>query len=97
MDEKVHKHKRKKSRINIEDIYGISFELNSTSDFQVGVTDVGLCHVLNGEDMRSTFIGTDNMRQLWTSLDKRESVKASYIKGSGKIYEKTFWLDIGDR
>ena len=78
-------------------MYGISFELNSTSDFQVGVTDVGLCQILNGEDMRSTFIGTENMRQLWTSLDKRESVSASYIKGSGKIYEKTFWLDIGDR
>ena len=28
MDEKVHKHKRKKSRINIEDIYGISFNFH---------------------------------------------------------------------
>ena len=28
MDEKVHKHKRKKSRINIEDIYGISLNFH---------------------------------------------------------------------
>ena len=47
--------------------------------------------------MRSTFVGTDRMKELWESLDERQSFSATNIKGSGKIYEKTFWLDIGDR
>ena len=76
----------------------MSFELEkSHSEFNIGATDSGLCHILNGEDMRSTFAGTDRMKDLWESLDKRKSISAKYINGSGKIYEKTFWLDIGDR
>ena len=70
---------------------------NPDSEFNIGVTDAGLCHILNGEDMRSTFAGTERMKELWESLDKRQSIRVKSIKGSGKIFEKTFWLDIGDR
>lgn len=61
------------------------------------MTDAGLCYILNGEDMRSTFTGTDRMKELWESLDKRKLVSPKFIEGSGKIFERTFWLDIGDR
>ena len=44
----------------------------SHSEFNIGATDSGLCHILNGEDMRSTFAGTDRMKDLWESLDKRQ-------------------------
>ena len=47
--------------------------------------------------MRSTFAGTDRMRELWEALDMRQSISPKFIKGSGKFYEETFWLDIGDR
>ena len=89
---------KKTPSIQIKETYGISLELeNPDSEFNIGVTDVGLCHILNGEDMRSTFVGTDRMKELWKSLDKRQSISPKYINGSGKIFEMTFWLDIGDR
>ena len=85
-----------------QDTYTDSFELDKVhsdvdDEFNIGVTDSGLCYILNGEDMRSTFAETTRMAELWESLDERQSVRPKYIKGSGRIYEKTFWLDIGDR
>ena len=85
-----------------QDAYTVSFELDKAhsdddDEFNIGVTDAGLCYIHNGEDMRSTFAETTRMAELWESLDERQSVTPKYIKGSGRIYEKTFWLDIGDR
>ena len=37
------------------------------------------------------------MEELWGSLDERQNMNPEMISGSGKIYERTFWLDIGDR
>ena len=37
---------------------------NPDSEFNIGVTDAGLCHILNGEAMRSTFAGTTRMKEL---------------------------------
>ena len=84
-----------------QEAYTVSFELDKAhsddDEFNIGVTDAGLCYINNGEDMRSTFAETTRMTELWESLDKRQSISPQYIKGSGRIYEKTFWLDIGDR
>ena len=60
-------------------------------------TDKGLCQVYNGGTMKSTFSSTKRIEELSSALDKRESYDPKYINGSGTIYQKTFWLDIGDR
>ena len=78
--------------------YNVSFEIGKKySEFNIGATDAGLCHVLNGEVMRSTYESTSRMEELWGSLDERQKMNPEKISGSGKIYERTFWLDIGDR
>ena len=75
-----------------------NFEIGKpTNEFHIAVTDVGLCQVYNGEAMRSTFTTTSRIEELAAALDKRDHVMPRRINGSGRIYEKTFWLDIGDR
>ena len=74
------------------------FEIGKqSSEFQVALTDAGLCQVLNGDAMRSSFTSTQRIEELSKALDIRDTFKPEKIKGSGKIYEKTFWIDIGDR
>ena len=60
-------------------------------------TDVGLCKVYNGNSMKSTFADTKRMEDLRSSFDQRETFTPREVNGSGKIFQKTFWLDIGDR
>ena len=67
------------------------------TEFVMAPTDVGLCQVYNGGTMKSTFSSTNRIEELSSALDQRESYEPKYINGSGKIYRKTFWLDIGDR
>ena len=74
------------------------FEMDSSdSPFHIALTDAGLCQVLNGNTMMSTFKHTIRIEELWTAFDKRNAVEPMNIIGSGKMYQKTFWLDIGDR
>ena len=40
---------------------------------------------------------TPRMEELSAALDNRDVFKPFNISGSGKIYQKTFWLDIADR
>ena len=56
-----------------------------------------MCQVYNGNSMKSTFASTKRTEALWTSLDPRDIITSEIINGSGKIYQKTFWLDIGER
>ena len=60
-------------------------------------TDVGLCNVYNGNSMKSTFVNTNRMEDLWSTFDQRDTFTPREVQGSGKIFQKTFWLDIGDR
>ena len=84
--------------IIFQDTYNVSFEIGKKySEFNIGATDAGLCQILNGENMRSTYESTSRMEELWGSLDERQNMNPEMITGSGKIYERTFWLDIGDR
>ena len=74
------------------------FELGKyPSKFHIAVTDAGLCQVLNGDTMRSTFKPTNRMKELWAALDSRSAIKPNAIMGSGKIYQETLWIDIGER
>ena len=47
--------------------------------------------------MKSSFTSSQRIEELSKALDNRDAFKPEKIKGSGKIYEKTFWIDIGDR
>ena len=47
--------------------------------------------------MKSTFTATKRTEALWAPLDTRDEMVPKFINGSGKIYQKTFWLDIGER
>ena len=40
---------------------------------------------------------TPRMEELSVALDNRDVLNPFNISGSGKIYQKTFWLDIADR
>ena len=78
--------------------YPRSFDLEADStEFKLAPTDVGLCQVYNGNTMKSTFSETVRIQELLSALDQRDSYVPKVINGSGKIYQKTFWLDIGDR
>ena len=56
-----------------------------------------MCQVYNGNTMKSTFTATKRTEALQTPLDPRDEMAPKFINGSGKIYQKTFWLDIGER
>ena len=83
------------------------------------MTDSGICHVYNGNAMRSTYVArradTPNSGSLF-DLDKRcvvmftllimslrlrafrrQEFAPKKIKGTGKVSEKTFWLNVADR
>ena len=79
-------------------MYARSFELDTDDpQFQIGATDSGLCYVLNGDNIRSTYAKTQRVDEISQALDQRYSTEPAMIKGSGEIYEKTFYIDIGDR
>ena len=67
------------------------------TNFHIAVTDSGLCQVMNGNTMTSTYKPTIRMEELGAALDSRDNVKPRPISGSGKLHQITFWLDIGDR
>ena len=82
----------------MQEPYLRSFEIETDSPkFHLAVTDAGLCQVYNGNTMKSTFAATERTEALWAPLDARDEMAPKSINGSGKIYQKTFWLDIGDR
>ena len=68
-----------------------------SDDFHIAITDSGLCQVLNGNTMRSTFTPTYRIKEMSGSFDTRNVVNPLNISGSGKSNQITLWLDIGDR
>ena len=75
-----------------------SFEVETDSpEFHLALTDSGMCQVYNGNSLKSTYNATERTEALWESVDTRGEIAPKWINGSGKIYQKTFWLDIGDR
>ena len=68
-----------------------------SNEFHLAPTDVGLCQVYNGNTMTSTFSETGRIKALSSALDKRDTYPPKFINGSGKNYQKAFWLDIGEK
>ena len=84
--------------ISLQEPYLRNFQIDTDNpEFHISLTDSGMCQVYNGNSMKSTFASTKRTEALWTSLDPRDIITPKTIHGSGKIYQKTFWLDIGDR
>ena len=82
----------------LQEPYLRSFEIDTNyPEFHISLTDTGMCQVYNGNSMKSTFAPTKRTEMLWTSLDQRYLITPKTINGSGKVYQKTFWLDIGER
>ena len=61
------------------------------------LTDMGLCSVYNGNALRNTFKRTERTKLLGDTLDVRRSFEPEMIKGTGRIAEHTFWLNLADR
>ncbi len=66
-------------------------------DIFPALTDVGLCNVYNGDAMASTYSNSAKNSELVNLLDPRESFKPRMITGTGKVSERTFWLNVADR
>ena len=73
-------------------------DLSGKYKFRAALTDGGICHVLNGNSMDATFSSSPRADVLKSSLDERtKDVEPDMIHGTGKLFRKTFWLDVGER
>ena len=62
------------------------------------LTDVGLCHVYNGNTMSQTFANKGRNKELsWSFEQDPTEFKPAKINGTGSQKHKTFWLDVGIR
>ena len=75
-----------------------NMDLSGKYKFRAALTDGGICHVLNGNSMDATFSSSPRADVFKSSLDERmEEVIPDMIHGTGKLFRKTFWLDVGER
>ena len=75
-----------------------SLDLSGKYKFRAALTDAGICHVLNGNSMDATYSSSPRADVLKRSLDERtEDVVPDMIHGTGKLFRKTFWFDVGER
>ena len=75
-----------------------NMDMSGKYKFRAALTDGGICHVLNGNSMDATFSSAQRTDVLKTNLDERtEEVVPEMIHGTGKLFRKTFWLDVGER
>ncbi len=65
--------------------------------FYPALTDAGLCSMYNGQPLRLTYAGSERTDKMEAAFDARKKFEAEKIVGTGKVYEKTFWLNIADR
>ena len=66
--------------------------------FQAALTDGGICHVMNGRSLKHTYNANGRIIEFQRNLDSRQDDhKPDMIHGTGKLFRKTFWLDIGER
>lgn len=83
---------------SLQEPYFSPLDLSSDPhEFHSAITDTGICMVYNGNTMNATFKPSPRVIQLHDAIDARKSFQPVITNGTGKIYEKTFWLDVGDR
>ena len=75
-----------------------NLDLSGKHKFKAALTDAGICHVLNGNSMDATFSSSPRADVLKRSLDERTGdIVPNMIHGTGKLFRKTFWFDVGER
>ena len=71
---------------------------HKNSNFNPLTTEVGVCQVYNGDSMHSLFKETPRMNDLQNVMDpKKTEFNPQMINGTGKIAQKTFWLDASNK
>ena len=67
-------------------------------DFNPSVTEGGVCQVYNGDSLHSLYKETGRMIDLHSMIDGRKTeIIPKKIHGTGKISQKTFWLDASNK
>ena len=62
------------------------------------LTDAGLCHVYNGNNIGQTFVNAGRSHNLEQSFEQDIShFNPAKINGTGFQNRKTFWFDVGVR
>ncbi len=72
-------------------------DLSNAHEFVAAVTDKGVCHVMNGDALRSTYRASERVDLLAESLDPRQEASPGKIFGTGRMYRKSFWLNVADK
>ena len=71
---------------------------NENIDLYPSITEAGICQVYNGDSISSVFKGTGRVKELQSILDPRiADIDPFKIKGTGRISQKTFWLDVSNK
>ena len=75
-----------------------SIDLDLKHDFKPMLTDVGLCHVYNGNSISQTFVDAGRNSHLKHAFEQINSHPyVSKIIGTRFQHQKTFWFDVGIR
>ena len=67
------------------------------SDFHASLTDSGVCMVYNGNALKGTYRSSKRVDELSEAFDRRGTTESKKIEGTGRIFEKVFWINVQDR
>ena len=66
-------------------------------EFHAALTDSGVCMVYNGNTIEGTYRSSTKVKELSDAFDNRKTTDPKKIVGTGKTFEKVFWLNLQDR
>ena len=73
-------------------------DISQRHEFRPMLTDVGLCHVHNGNTISQTYVsGGRNEDLKWSFEQFSGDFKPAMINGTASQRRKTFWFDVGIR
>ena len=73
-------------------------DLSGKYKFRAALTDGGICQVMDGNSLHATYASNKRTDVFRKGLDPRTAeVEPEMIEGTGKLFRKTFWLDVGER
>ena len=75
----------------------VDFSGTHEGEFHAALTDSGICMVYNGNTLEGTYSSSKKVKELSEAFDKRDTIEPKKIDGSGRIFEKVFWLNLEDR
>ncbi len=80
----------------------VAVEIDATEgaekQFFPALTDKGICHVYNGQTVRSTFNSeAERIKQLSETFDKRDAWQPKQIVGTGRQHQVSWWINVKDK